>query len=386
MTIRFLCPMGHRLSVPDERSGKKGRCPICQQRVIIPVLEPQPSGKQKRAPLRDVADVDATEDDDEPATADEPLPPSIGQRSPLFGSGSLEHITFGPLPASSHDEPDPRADERRAPPPYVPIRLDPPPEPPIGSSARPADASRPPNRPPESRSLPAADPAAFENIEGLVDQFAPPSPPLPPPPPRPSEPPIGVPAAGPPFTMPAASPVERAPPPDWNAPPRGGGPLPAIQASSREPEGYEPEPAWVQTVYFLGVGMLMVTLFCAIPAMRHLNLAAAPGWARLVLLLCALQLVYIAWIVTLPDWSTVWVGMLVFALVAAIYGMGMAIAMATPLDQPLPWGMNDVRYTAAGWCMAVVLLAGLMTYFCGRISFRWRRAFEQAKARRSNAR
>jgi hypothetical protein len=171
--------------------------------------------------------------------------------------------------------------------------------------------------------------------------------------------------------------------PAWGAPPRDLNPPPTIHASSTESEGYEPEPAWVQTVYYLGVGMLVVTLFCAAPALRHLNLATAPGWARLVLLLCALQLVYIAWIVTLPDWSTVWVGMLVFALLAAIYGMGMAVAMATPLDRPLPLGMNEVRYTAAGWCMAVVLLAGLMTYFCGRISFRWRRAFEMSKARRT---
>jgi hypothetical protein len=36
MTIRFLCPMGHPLAVPDNRAGKKGRCPVCRQRVIVP--------------------------------------------------------------------------------------------------------------------------------------------------------------------------------------------------------------------------------------------------------------------------------------------------------------------------------------------------------------
>src|SRR5262245_24014726 len=39
MTIRFLCPRGHKLAVPDNLAGKKGRCPICQQRVYIPVPE-----------------------------------------------------------------------------------------------------------------------------------------------------------------------------------------------------------------------------------------------------------------------------------------------------------------------------------------------------------
>jgi hypothetical protein len=39
MTIRFLCPHGHKLAVPDNLAGKKGRCPVCQQRVYIPVLQ-----------------------------------------------------------------------------------------------------------------------------------------------------------------------------------------------------------------------------------------------------------------------------------------------------------------------------------------------------------
>jgi len=41
--IRFLCPEGHRLIVPDHRAGKKGRCPTCQQKVLVPVPEPVPS-------------------------------------------------------------------------------------------------------------------------------------------------------------------------------------------------------------------------------------------------------------------------------------------------------------------------------------------------------
>lgn len=47
MPIHFYCPLGHRLAVPDDRAGKKGRCPICHQRVYVPVPNPQPSGKSK---------------------------------------------------------------------------------------------------------------------------------------------------------------------------------------------------------------------------------------------------------------------------------------------------------------------------------------------------
>lgn len=53
MAIHFYCPLGHRLVVPDERSGKKGRCPICNQLVIAPVPNPQPSGRPKQpSPLK----------------------------------------------------------------------------------------------------------------------------------------------------------------------------------------------------------------------------------------------------------------------------------------------------------------------------------------------
>src|ERR1700722_16465157 len=47
MSIRFYCPLGHRLQVPDARAGKKGRCPLCQQKVIVPVSDPRPSGRPK---------------------------------------------------------------------------------------------------------------------------------------------------------------------------------------------------------------------------------------------------------------------------------------------------------------------------------------------------
>ncbi|MGC3970018.1 MAG: hypothetical protein QM775_22640 [Pirellulales bacterium] len=48
MAIHFYCPLGHRLVVPDERAGKKGRCPVCEQLVIVPVADPRPSGKGKQ--------------------------------------------------------------------------------------------------------------------------------------------------------------------------------------------------------------------------------------------------------------------------------------------------------------------------------------------------
>ncbi|HEX4129313.1 MAG TPA: hypothetical protein VHZ24_04670 [Pirellulales bacterium] len=54
MSIHFYCPLGHRLVVPDERAGKKGRCPVCQQKVYVPVADPRPSGRRKLAPSTSV--------------------------------------------------------------------------------------------------------------------------------------------------------------------------------------------------------------------------------------------------------------------------------------------------------------------------------------------
>ena len=42
-------------------------------------------------------------------------------------------------------------------------------------------------------------------------------------------------------------------------------------------------------------------------------------------------------------------------------------------------------YGAKGWAAIMVLLMGLMSYMCGRVSMSWRKAFERAKAKRPAA-
>jgi hypothetical protein len=59
MAIRFLCPYGHHLVVPDERAGKKGRCPVCHQRVIVPVSNPL-AGKRAKPSFKAVESLDSS--------------------------------------------------------------------------------------------------------------------------------------------------------------------------------------------------------------------------------------------------------------------------------------------------------------------------------------
>ncbi|MEX0586522.1 MAG: hypothetical protein WD176_07760 [Pirellulales bacterium] len=49
MPISVLCPNGHKLSCPDERAGKTGRCPKCGSAFEIPLApEPTDNGQSRR--------------------------------------------------------------------------------------------------------------------------------------------------------------------------------------------------------------------------------------------------------------------------------------------------------------------------------------------------
>jgi hypothetical protein len=150
------------------------------------------------------------------------------------------------------------------------------------------------------------------------------------------------------------------------------------------PDAYEAERRRIRAVQWLSLGLAAAVAFSLMPVcwLHHLNVEAAPGWARLVLLLALVQAIYIAWMLNVPDWASVWVLMLVFASVSALYAMGAAMALATPLDHPMLLGMGEVRHSALSWCGAVLLVMSLATYFCGRMSTQWRRKIERQLARR----
>jgi hypothetical protein len=144
---------------------------------------------------------------------------------------------------------------------------------------------------------------------------------------------------------------------------------------------YRPDPARTRSLQWLASFLAFVVVFSTFPAWGHLDLQVAPGWARLVLLLAALQGCYILWMLATPDWSSVWVVMLVFAFAAAVYAMLTAIVLATPLDRPVPLDIGELRPWAPRWCGSVLGLMVLATYLSGLTSARWRRAVEREMAR-----
>lgn len=151
---------------------------------------------------------------------------------------------------------------------------------------------------------------------------------------------------------------------------------------------YRPDPGKIQAVKWLGGFLFVAVVFSLAPVARQMewNLVSAPDWARASLLIAAAQAVFIVWLLAAPDWASLWVVMIVFALVAAIYGAATAIAVAAPPHKPMPLDLGELRRQAAGWCGAVMLLMALGTYLCGRLSAKWRRAFELEVSLRHRAR
>jgi len=129
---------------------------------------------------------------------------------------------------------------------------------------------------------------------------------------------------------------------------------------------------WLAFFLYLALAFSVLPLFWG----GYLNPETMPWWARLVMLVALVQGVYVAWMLAAPDWASVWVVMFVFAGVSTLYGMVTAIAVASPLDKPLPLGLGDVRQPAKTWCSSVLLVMALATYLAGRAASRWRRAFE----------
>lgn len=140
------------------------------------------------------------------------------------------------------------------------------------------------------------------------------------------------------------------------------------------PHLHPPDGRYVKTVNRLAIGLLAAALAGTLPAIGYLDLGDAPGWARGALVMATIQVAYVAWMAATPDWASVRVVMLVFGVVAAIYGGVGAMIISTPMTRLLPLTLDSVRRAAPEWCGVMLLITGLCAYLCGHISAQWRRA------------
>jgi len=309
MAIRFLCPLGHPIKAADHRSGKKGRCPVCHQKIIVPVPNPEPSGSEKRS--WDAPGPQPIEFDEQ-APASAPIPGSRKRRRRLKSGRSIVATELLLEPTPQRSEPI-----------FPKLAID-------DSSAL---APLPPPLPPPSLVPPPV-------ADRIADRITVPR--------NPSQ---------------GKSRLKPEPPPRWVG-----------RMKSGYDHVYRADAKQIEMVYWLAAILLFAVVFGAAPALRHWQLAEAPVWARIVLLVAAAQLVYIAWLVLMPDWSTIWVGMVLFALVGAGYGASMALVGSMPQGKLPPMGLAGAGSSAAAWCGANVLVMGLLSFACGRLATKWRRS------------
>jgi len=348
MAIRFHCPAGHRLSVDESRAGRKVRCPRCKQIVQVPEVTENgtprqpPEGKAKRPPL--------------------PPPREPADKAEVDQSGAQARLN-----EAAGSKPPPRKPPKRGskpkPPPLPTARKPPRPKPQPKSKREPETKAAPKPKPPKqdvsSRRKRRRDRRRSRRKKAQ------------------------------PVSASAAKAAEQAPKPAEKPSPQ-----PREQTRVRKkklkqpktmpPDVYQADEGKILTVKYLAIVLVLAALFSVVPvAWRlQLNLETAPGWARIVVLIAALQVLYVAWMLAAPDWAAVWVVMLVFAGVSTIYGTATAYVIASPADKPMLFELGDVRHSAPSWCGAVLAVMALATYLCGRTSARWRRSFELETAGR----
>lgn len=394
MSIRFLCPLGHRLKVPDHRVGKKGRCPVCREKVVVPTV-----GLKRRRPV-------ASTEGEAPAAADsagdrplrtfdqlasefltreteaniaarmesiinasvkkkEPATPLEAPMEALVDSPTIpEPATVAPLAtttpeaAAAISSPSEAEDAAL----FSFLALSPaadPPIPPAGSS---------PVVPPP----PSSPPASTLSSSPVV-----PPPPSPPPVPLPSMPAVSPPAP-PPISVAASPPVTIAAPPPiaFNAPAQAAAARAASKTTwwawaTRETIGrfpvYRPTGPQLEATYWLASLLPFAIVLCAAPAVGHLRLNAAPSWAQIMLLMAGAQLAYAVWLALLPDYSTLQVGACLFAASAALEALGLIAVLSGAA-----WLDLDVGSAGpAVWCVGCLLIMAGLSYACARVGKRW---------------
>jgi hypothetical protein len=148
------------------------------------------------------------------------------------------------------------------------------------------------------------------------------------------------------------------------------------------------EHIWIRRwpLYQLGIWVIVAAVVSVIPVLldvvAHFQNGESAGisrWALTLLLASGLQVVYAVYLLQLPDWSTAWVMsivMLAFATgYAALLGALTLANEQSQFVQFLELGDKMPGNQATIWCLAMLGVFGLLAYFSGRLSFRWRRNY-----------
>jgi hypothetical protein len=135
---------------------------------------------------------------------------------------------------------------------------------------------------------------------------------------------------------------------------------------------FRPDETRLQMMYLLGGALMLVALVSSWPALTHFRRHDAAPWVAAVLLMSVANLIYVVWLLSLADWSTLRVGVALCAACAAAYACGLAIVTGTPDSDSIALGLDEVRADAGLWCALQVGLLGGVCYGFGRQASSWR--------------
>ncbi len=370
MSIKFHCPNGHLLQARDDKVGKKLRCPACKQIVTVP--EKGASGDatglrkqskrieggdsaERRSKSKSPSNSRRSKKKPPPSTPANPTAAKAPRRKQTAASGP-KPAKKGPAQAAASRpaaKPPPLPDAAAKGPPSLPKPTDkrrtaePPADRPTAKQTKLKTAKGRPKRTGKRENKRRQQGAAANTLSQ-------------------STVPTTVADTSPPSISEAWSVAAPSAPPVQNG-------IFKWLGFREAATGYRPDVGKVTTVRWLALFLAVIAILGAIPVFidkHHFYI-----WSHVVLFISVLQLLYVFWMFTMPDWSTVWVLMLVFAVTAAVYGFGLAMTFLMPIQSALPFELQPVRESAPIWCAVMLLFTFLGAFLCGRYSFHWYRAY-----------
>jgi hypothetical protein len=134
----------------------------------------------------------------------------------------------------------------------------------------------------------------------------------------------------------------------------------------------------------VGLAAICSMLPAFLDTFAHFQYADSPGvarWAYLLLGAGVLHIAYAVYLAQLPDWSSVVVVSILCLITASCYAAVLSLTVLASSDSNVIAFLqlaDQIRSgRAAGWCFIMLCVAGLLSYFSGRIGLRWRRRMQE---------
>jgi hypothetical protein len=132
-------------------------------------------------------------------------------------------------------------------------------------------------------------------------------------------------------------------------------------------------------VGLLGVVSMAPGVMDVVRFVRDMDGEPIGRFAFLLFFLGLIQIAYAFYLGQLPDWSCSWVLTAVTLLQASVYAAVITALLLTQGHSQFIRFLDLRAHLDSGratlWCFVMLCLSGLVAYFCGRVSIRWRRAF-----------